>query len=71
VIKQAAYFWKSVESLRGQMEFNASILFCPAEWKAELNVWGYAGSTVEILQRVKKAFDPGGTFAPGRFVGGV
>jgi glycolate oxidase FAD binding subunit len=70
-MKQAAYFWKSVESLRGQMEFNASILFCPAEWKAELNVWAFAGSTVEILQRVKKAFDPGGTFARGRFVGGV
>ncbi|HVH50197.1 MAG TPA: FAD-binding oxidoreductase [Candidatus Bathyarchaeia archaeon] len=70
-LKQAAYFWKSVASLRGQMEFNASILFCPAEWKAELNVWAYAGSAVELGQRVKKAFDPSGTFACGRYVGGV
>ncbi len=70
-IKQAAYFWKSVGSLRGQMEFNASILFCPAEWKPELDVWAYAGGPIDLGLRVKKAFDPGGTFARGRFVGGV
>jgi glycolate oxidase FAD binding subunit len=70
-IKQAAYFWKSVGSLRGQMEFNASILFCPAEWKAELNVWAYVGDPIDLGLRVKKAFDPSGTFACGRFVGGV
>ncbi len=70
-MKQAAYFWKSVGSLRGQMEFNASILFCPTEWKTELDVWAYAGAGGELGVRVKKAFDPGGTFALGRFVGGV
>jgi glycolate dehydrogenase FAD-binding subunit len=70
-IKQAAYFWRSVGSLREQMEFNASILFCPAEWKAELNVWAYAGGPIDLGLRVKKAFDPSGTFARGRFVGGV
>ena len=70
-IKQVAYFWKSVGSLRGQMDFNTSILFCPAEWKAELGVWAYAGGPIDLGLRVKKAFDPGGTFARGRFVGGV
>ncbi len=68
-IKQAAYFWKSVGSLRGQLEFNASILFCPAEWKNELDVWAYAEGAIDLGQRVKKAFDPSGTFARGRFVG--
>ncbi len=70
-IKQATYFWKSVGSLRGQMEFNASILFCPSEWKPDLDVWAYADGTIDLGQRVKKAFDPNGTFARGRFVGNV
>jgi hypothetical protein len=70
-LKGATYFWKSVGSLRGQMEFNASILFCPVEWKDQLGVWAYAGGDLELGQRVKKAFDPGGTFARGRFAEGV
>jgi glycolate oxidase FAD binding subunit len=70
-LKGATYFWKSVGSLRGQLDFNTAILFCPAEWKAELDVWAYAGGDIELGQRVKKAFDPRGTFARGRFVGGV
>jgi glycolate oxidase FAD binding subunit len=67
--KQTAYFWKSVGSLRGQMEFHASILFCPSDWKAELDVWAHANGTIDLGQRVKQAFDPNGTFARGRFVG--
>jgi glycolate dehydrogenase FAD-binding subunit len=67
--KQAAYFWKSVASLRGQMEFHASILFCPSDWKTELDVWAHANGTIDLGQRVKKAFDPNGTFARGRFAG--
>jgi glycolate oxidase FAD binding subunit len=67
--KQTAYFWRSVGSLRGQLEFHASILFCPSDWKAELDVWAHANGTIDLGQRVKKAFDPNGTFARGRFVG--
>jgi glycolate oxidase FAD binding subunit len=70
-IKQAVYFWKSVGSLRGQMEFSAAILFCPAEWKGELDVWVYAEGAADLGQRIKKAFDPQSTFARGRFVGGM
>jgi FAD/FMN-containing dehydrogenase len=53
------------------MEFNASILFCPSEWKSELDVWAYADGAIDLGRRVKKAFDPNGTFARGRFVGSV
>jgi len=70
-IKQVAYFWKSIGSLRGKMEFNASIVFCPWEWKRELNVWAHATADMDLQRRVKKAFDPTGTFACGRFVGGI
>jgi FAD/FMN-containing dehydrogenase len=53
------------------MEFNASILFGPSEWKSELDVWAYADGAIDLGRRVKKAFDPNGTFARGRFVGSV
>jgi glycolate dehydrogenase FAD-binding subunit len=71
LFKQVAYFWKSVESLRGKIEFHASIPYCPAEWKRELNIWGAPRLDVAMMQRVKKAFDPQGILAPGRFVGGI
>jgi glycolate oxidase FAD binding subunit len=70
-LKQVAYFWKSAGSLRAQFEFDASILFCPAEWKSELDVWGHVAGPVDLQRRIKKAFDPCGTFAPGRFAGGI
>lgn len=70
-MKQVAYFWKSVGSLRAHLEVNASILFCPAEWKSELNVWAHASSSLDLERRVKKAFDPSDMFARGRFVGGT
>ena len=67
---QIAYFWKSVGSLRAQLEFNAQIVFCPTEWKLELAADARAPESLELHRRVKKAFDPNGTFANGRFVGG-
>jgi glycolate oxidase FAD binding subunit len=70
-LKQIAYFWKSAGSLQAQLEFNATILFCPSEWKLELGVWAYGAGNLDLQQRVKKAFDPNGTFAPGRFAGGI
>jgi glycolate oxidase FAD binding subunit len=70
-LQPIAYFWRSIGSLRGKLEFNASILFCPSEWKRELDVWAHANQNQDLQQRVKKAFDPSGVFARGRFVGGL
>jgi glycolate dehydrogenase FAD-binding subunit len=70
-VKQVEYFWKSVGSLRGKLEFRGSLVFCPAKWKAALNVWAHVDFNVEMERRVKKAFDPNGVFARGRFVGGM
>jgi glycolate oxidase FAD binding subunit len=39
--------------------------------KAELDVWGDPGAGLPLMRRLKAAFDPGGLFAPGRFVGGI
>lgn len=70
-LKQVAYFWNSVGSLRGKLEFNASVLFCPAEWKLALNIPAVMPADLDLHRRVKKALDPNGMFAPGRFVGGI
>jgi hypothetical protein len=70
-LKQVEYFWKSVGSLRGKLEFGASLLFCPAKWKVALNVWAHVDLDLEMERRVKQAFDPNGVFARGRFVGGM
>jgi glycolate oxidase FAD binding subunit len=49
----------------------AAILFCPAQLKRHVNVWGPTGKDAGLMKRVKIAFDPGNVFAPGRFVAGI
>jgi glycolate dehydrogenase FAD-binding subunit len=39
--------------------------------KAAVDVWGDPGPGLGLMRGVKQALDPGGTFAPGRFVGGL
>jgi FAD/FMN-containing dehydrogenases len=68
---QVAYFWKSVGSLRGKVDFRGTLLFCPSEWKAGLSAWVYVESDLDLERKVKKAFDPNNTFSRGRFVGGI
>lgn len=70
-LRQMEYFWKSVGSLRGKLEFRGSLVFAAAKWKAALNVWAHVEFDSEMERRVKKAFDPNGVFARGRFVGGL
>jgi glycolate dehydrogenase FAD-binding subunit len=69
--KQIAYFCKSVDSLHGQLEFKASVLFCPREWKSGFASKAQVPESLDLQRRVKKAFDPNGAFASGRFVGGI
>jgi hypothetical protein len=52
-------------------EQQATILWCPRELKHQVNTWGASREDFPLMQRVKKAFDPHGLFAPGRFVGGL
>ena len=49
----------------------AVIEWCPAELKREVNVWGAARDDFELMQRMKKVFDPEGILSPGRFGGGI
>jgi glycolate oxidase FAD binding subunit len=53
------------------MDANASIPWCPAEWKGTLPVWGLERGDFEQMLKLKKMFDPSGTLSPGRFAGGI
>ncbi len=44
---------------------------CPTDLKRLIDVWGEPGSSFYLMQRLKQQFDPEGTFAKGRFVGGL
>ena len=39
--------------------------------KRQVDVWGDPGEGLALMRRVKETFDPQGTFAPGRYVGGL
>lgn len=48
-----------------------SILKAPASVKNKIDVWGYTGNTIEIIQSIRKHFDNKNLLNPGRFVGGI
>jgi len=53
------------------LDANATIPWCPAEWKATLPIWGPERSDLGPMRALKRVFDPHGVFAPGRFLGGI
>jgi glycolate oxidase FAD binding subunit len=54
----------AAESAGGSLVFMAG----PAETRREAGAWGSSPPTLELMQRLKNAFDPGHTLNPGRFV---
>ena len=50
---------------------NATIPWCPVEWKSALRVWGPERADLDQMRKLKKVFDPNNVFSPGRFVGGL
>jgi len=53
------------------MEANATIPWCPPEWKSSVKLWGMERADIAQMKKVKKIFDPHGIFSPGRFAGGI
>jgi glycolate oxidase FAD binding subunit len=43
-----------------------SVLQAPVEIKQQLNVWGYRGNSVPLMQQIKQQFDPANILNPGR-----
>jgi glycolate oxidase FAD binding subunit len=44
------------------------LMAAPPDFTSEVGAWGTAPATLELMQRLKNAFDPGHVLNPGRFV---
>ncbi len=49
----------------------AVVLSAPPALRDRLDHWGPVGDALDLMRRVKDRFDPNGSLAPGRFVGGI
>ncbi|KST64518.1 FAD-binding oxidoreductase [Mastigocoleus testarum] len=45
-----------------------SVLMAPVLVKSKIDVWGYNGNALELMQGIKKQFDPKNILNPGRFI---
>ncbi|MEO0967899.1 MAG: FAD-binding oxidoreductase [Cyanobacteria bacterium J06639_18] len=45
-----------------------SVLMAPASVKSKIDVWGYNGNALELMQGIKNQFDPKNILNPGRFI---
>jgi glycolate oxidase FAD binding subunit len=70
-LTQFARVTDEILSAAAKLQGNASIPWCPAEWKTRLKVWGIERSDIAQMKKLKAFFDPSEIFAPGRFVGGI
>ncbi len=48
-----------------------SVLEAPRSIKQCIDVWGYSGSALDAMRKLKEHFDPQGLLNPGRFVSGI
>lgn len=48
-----------------------SVLEAPAAVKQHIDLWGYSGTALAAMRKLKERFDPQGILNPGRFVGGI
>lgn len=45
-----------------------TVLAAPAHIKQGLDVWGYTGSAIDLMRRIKQEFDPENILSPNRFI---
>jgi glycolate oxidase FAD binding subunit len=48
-----------------------TVLAAPVALKQDLDVWGYTGSAIDLMQRIKQQFDPQNILNPNRFLDGI
>ena len=58
-------------SLAQQHGGSAIIERCPSAVKANIDVFGDVGTSIEIMRRIKQQYDPGRVLNPGRFAGRI
>ena len=48
-----------------------TVLVAPLVLKQQLDVWGYTGSAIDLMRRIKQQFDPENILSPHRFISGI
>ncbi|MEG4171628.1 MULTISPECIES: FAD-binding oxidoreductase [unclassified Microcoleus] len=48
-----------------------TVLAAPTDIKQQLDVWGYTGSAIDLMRRIKQQFDPENLLSPHRFISGI
>jgi len=48
-----------------------TVLVAPTDIKQELDIWGYTGSAIDVMGRIKQQFDPENILSPNRFLSGI
>lgn len=48
-----------------------TLLEAPQAMKQQMDVWGYTGNALTVMQTMKQQFDPENLFSPHRFVSGI
>jgi glycolate oxidase FAD binding subunit len=48
-----------------------SVLQAPVSLKQQIDVWGYPGNAIVLMQKIKRQFDPEALLSPGRFLMGI
>lgn len=48
-----------------------TVLEAPAALKQQIDVWGYTGNALNLMQKIKEQFDPHHLLSPHRFVGSI
>ncbi|MFQ6026413.1 MAG: FAD-binding oxidoreductase [Dehalococcoidia bacterium] len=62
---------EQVRELVGGLGGSVVVDHCPLQVKRQIDVWGQAAASMEIMRRIKGNFDPQGVLNPGRFMGGL
>jgi glycolate oxidase FAD binding subunit len=65
--RKIAELRRAAQSRGGQL----LIVRAPGEISDQLDVWGEAGATADLMRALKARFDPDGLLNPGRFVAGI
>lgn len=60
-----------IRSICQQNQGFLSILTGPKSLKQKIDIWGYTGNSLTIMEKLKQKFDPNYLLNPGRFLGNI
>jgi glycolate oxidase FAD binding subunit len=62
---------QKTRQIAGRYGGSAVVEQCPLSVKRQIDVWGDAPDSLDVMRSIKDRFDPGGILNPGRFLGGI